>query len=228
MPEIDAPATPLPPDTISADTLAPDTLAPSAAPHKPIRAGSRVWSYPECFPDIQDIQLPAAQRNGIRPPYSRSEVKRLIDTHKLVDISNSPFYVIDELKHSMPYLVPKAQHLLNTISINFIDSCISKGVEPHLPIVTSVLRSVDDVQRLQRGNRNATTNSCHSYGTTVDITYHRFMPLRGTYPYSAVEPTRWNDNLKFILAEVLYDLRLQGHCYIKYERRQACFHLTVR
>jgi hypothetical protein len=26
---------------------------------------------------------------------------------------------------------------------------------------------------------------------------------------------------------VLYDLRREGHCYIKYEVKQSCFHVTA-
>ncbi len=186
---------------------------------------SHLWSYSQCFPDVQDVQLPTAQRNGIHPVSSRQAVRRLVSQHQLVDVTHSPFYAVDSLRHSMPYLVPSARHLLNTIAINFIDSLISKHLPPHLPVVTSVLRTTDDVQRLQRGNRNAITNSCHCYGTTVDIAYHRFVPITDT---PNPEPTRWDDDLKFVLGEVLNDLRSQGRCYVKYERKQACFHLTVR
>jgi hypothetical protein len=30
------------------------------------------------------------------------------------------------------------------------------------------------------------------------------------------------------LAEVLNDMRKQGRCYIKYEVKQSCFHITTR
>jgi len=194
-----------------------------------IRIGSHLWSYHDCFPDIQDVQIVAAQKNGIRPARSRDDVKRLVSKHKLVNISHSPYYVVDNLSHSMPFLVPKAQHLLNTISVNFIDSLISKGMKPYLPVISSVLRSTEDVKKLQRGNRNATTNSCHCYGTTIDIAYHRFIPLDASIEeLSSKDMIRWDDNLKFVLGEVLNDLRAQGKCYVKYERKQACFHLTVR
>lgn len=219
-----------PPDTISVvDTLSSSASQPPVLPpHRPLRAGSRVWSYTDCFPDVQDVQLVSAQRNGIQPVQSRSQIPYLVRTHQLVDITNSPFYIVDDLTHSLPYLVPKAQHLLNTISINFLDSLRSKGMPPHLPVVSSVLRTIDDVTHLQHGNHNATTNSCHTYGTTVDITYHRFIPLDAAPPYSQTQPTRWDPDLTFVLAEVLYDLRSQGCCYVKYERKQACFHLTLR
>ena len=36
------------------------------------------------------------------------------------------------------------------------------------------------------------------------------------------------EKLKMVLSEVLYDLRQREMCYIKYEKKQGCFHLTVR
>jgi len=118
----------------------------------------------------------------------------------------------------MPYLVPKAQRLLNTIGINFVDSLHSKGLPLHLPIVTSVLRTNDDIRRLQHGNSNSIANSCHCYGTTIDITYNRF----------DIHGKTWEGKLKEDLAKALYDLQAMGYCYVKYEIKQPCFHVTVR
>lgn len=186
-----------------------------------------VWSYDKCFPDLQDTQIIAAEKNGITPVRSRQEAETHVKQHTLVNITHSPYYVVDDLTHSMPYLVPKAHHMLNTIGINFIDSCMAKGVPVHLLMVTSVLRTADDVAKLQRGNQNATTNSCHCYGTTVDIAYNRFLPVAGGYT-PRVPLLRWDEPMKRILSEVLFDLRNQGLCYVKYERKQGCFHLTCR
>ena len=186
-----------------------------------------VWSYSTCFPDSQSVQIEAAMMHGIAPVKNREEAEVLVKRHELVNICHSPFYAVDNLTHSIPYLVPRAQHLLNTICLNFIDSCQVKGLPIHLPIVTSVLRTTDDVANLQRGNKNATTNSCHCYGTTVDIAYNKFMPMTGTYE-SRATLLRWNEPMKLVLSEVLNDLRLEGKCYVKYERKQGCFHLTCR
>ena len=186
-----------------------------------------VWSYSACFPDSQSVQIEAAMMHGIAPVKNREEAEVLVKRHELVNICHSPFYAVDNLTHSIPYLVPRAQHLLNTICLNFIDSCQVKGLPIHLPIVTSVLRTTDDVANLQQGNKNATTNSCHCYGTTVDIAYNKFMPMTGTYE-SRATLLRWNEPMKLVLSEVLNDLRLEGKCYVKYERKQGCFHLTCR
>jgi len=184
----------------------------------------KVWSYDECFSDSNHVQLNAAERIGIRPLSKRKQIYNKVKKHELSNINYTPYYHIEELTHSQPYLVPKAQQLLNTIGINFIDSLMKKGMYPHIPIVTSVLRVDEDIKELQKGNINSVTKSCHQYGTTIDITYNRFMPVGSNQN----EPTRYDDNMKRVLAEVLYDLKNEGLCYVKYERRQACFHLTAR
>lgn len=187
----------------------------------------KIWSYDECLADTQEQHIYAAKKYGIKPVYSHEEVTELASKYKVVSISDSPFYVIDKLDYSMPYLVPSAKELLTRISVNFIDSLRSKGYPIYLPIVSSVLRTTSDVEKLRKRNRNATDDSCHSYGTTFDITYSRFMPLTGiTTPVDSAE---WKSSeLKLTLAEVLYDLRAEGECYVKHEKRQPCFHVTVR
>lgn len=202
-----------------------DTPAPT---HTNVRRGAKVWSYHQCFPDLQDEQLASATKRGIVPADDRESLQTLVREHRLVDITASPFYVVDSLSHSLPYLVPDAYKMLNDIALHFQDSLRAKGLTPHLPVISSVTRTASDVARLQHGNSNATTNSCHCYGTTVDIAYHRFVPLTGHYPQGGPEPTRYDDDLKYVLAEVLYDMRAEGRCLVKYEYRQACFHLTLR
>lgn len=206
-----------------------DSIAESDSDVRPVKRNRIVGvrSFDECFPDINDVQLQAARSIGINPVKDREEAQRLVANHELVNICNSPYYRVDDLSHSMPYLVPKAQHLLNTICMNFIDSVQAKGLPPHLPMVTSVLRTADDVSSLRTRNHNATVNSCHCYGTTVDISYNRYVPVIGYYDKD-YPLTRWSYELKCILSEVLYDLRKEGKCYVKYERKQGCFHLTAR
>lgn len=182
---------------------------------------TKVWSYPDCFPDSNATQLRAAIENGVTPKTTRRDVLDDVKKSRLTNISSSPYYILEELTHSVPYLVPKAQMLLNAIGINFVDSLHSKGLALHLPVVTSVMRTNEDIRGLQKGNVNSVTNSCHCYGTTIDITYNRFVPVGGG------EPTRYDEGLKKVLAEVLFDLRAKGRCYVKYEKQQACFHLTV-
>ena len=188
----------------------------------PVRS---VPSYAKCFPDVQDVQIVAAKRWGVRPVRNRAEAEHR--RNQLVYVGANPFYCIDKgMRHSIPYLVPRASHLLSLIGRSYMDSLYIKGIPLHRIIVSSVLRTEDDVARLQRGNGNATSQSCHLFGTTFDICYNRFSTVSppGEPERRAVQ----NDTLKWVLSEVLRDIRKQGHCYIKYEVKQGCFHITVK
>ena len=183
-----------------------------------------VRSFETSFPDLNDVQLATAQRLGVSPVSDRDEAAR--HKEKLVYVDDTPFYRVERLTHSIPYLVPRAATLLNTIARAFIDSVQTKGLPFHKLVVTSVLRTESDVSRLRRVNANASEQSCHRYGTTFDISYNKFDRV-----YDPDGPRHSISDavkLKSILAEVLEDQRLLGTCYVKYERKQACFHVTAR
>ena len=101
-----------------------------------------VISYKRSFGDLNDMHLKAAQSLGIRPLASREEAERMKE--KLVQIRNNEHYSVDSLTHSIPFLIPRAGALLDTIGVNFLDSLTSKGLNPNQIVVTSVLRTEDD------------------------------------------------------------------------------------
>ena len=147
-------------------------------------------------------------------------------TDRLELIEDNDLYAMDSLTHSIPYLIPGAAALLDTIGRNFLDSLASKGLNPNRIIVTSVLRTGQDVKRLRRRNTNASANSTHAYGTTFDVSWKRFQKVED--PEGRPMQDVGADTLKLVLAEVLRDLKQAGKCYVKYEIRQACFHITTR
>ena len=183
-----------------------------------------VRSYNEAFPDTNATQLTAALQWGVSPVKDRQDAEER--KRELVYIGASPYYHVDPLTQSIPYLVPRAAILLNDIGQAFFDSLQVKGVPLHRFIVTSVLRTQNDVAKLRRFNGNATENSCHLYGTTVDIAYNRYKTVQD--PDGELRRRVNDDTLKWVLSEVLRDMREGGRCYIKYEKKQGCFHLTVR
>lgn len=190
---------------------------------KPIRS----WSDKE-FSDLNDVQLPSARKNGLKHRVlSRDEAELLVSQGGLVFSGASPLFCVDDnVKHSIPYLVPKAHRLLNRVAINFVDSLQAKNIPLCKLIVTSLLRTDEDVQKLKRVNVNAVTQSCHGYATTFDITYNRFEELDGNDQNDIY--AKYGVLLKRALGEVLRDLRYEGRCYVKHERQQGCFHVTVR
>lgn len=183
-----------------------------------------VPSYSAAFPDSNEVQMEAARQHGVEPVTDREEAEHR--KMELVYIAANPYYKVDKLHSSIPYLVPRAAILLQDIGRNFFDSLQVKGVPLHRLVVTSVLRSKVDVERLRRHNHNATENSCHMYGTTFDIGYNRYETVSAPDIYAG--RTVPSDTLKWVLSEVLNDMRQAGRCYIKYEVKQGCFHITVR
>ena len=187
---------------------------------------NRIYSVPnfgKAFPDQNDVQLLSAQALGVNPVAHREEAENRKE--ELVYVGGNPYYYVDNLKSSIPYLVPKAAILLQDIGHNFFDSLQTKGIPMHKIIITSVMRSKEDVDKLRNHNGNATVNSCHLYGTTVDICYNRYKTVEApNEKHRSVQ----NDTLKWVLSEVLNDMRKQNRCHIKYEVHQGCFHLTVK
>lgn len=209
------------------ETTAPVVVTKGGGDEKPNRQWHRIMSVPnylEAFPDTNGLQLTAARRFGVPPVQNREDAEERMG--ELVYIGASPYYHVDPLTSSIPYLVPRSAILLQDIGQAFFDSLYVKGVPLHQLIVTSVLRSQDDVAKLRRHNLNATEQSCHLYGTTFDICYNRYRTVEP--PGGPKRRAVRNDSLKWVLSEVLRDKRQEGRCYIKYEVKQGCFHITVR
>lgn len=186
----------------------------------------RIFSVPHfgnTFPDQQDVQILAANKHGVAPVQNRAEAEH--SKGQLVYVGCNPFFYVDKLNNSIPYLVPRASVLLQDIGRAYFDSLQIKGIPLHKIIVTSILRTKDDVAKLRTRNGNATENSCHLYGTTFDVCYNRYKQIQTReHPRRQVQ----NDTLKWVLSEVLRDFREQNRCYIKYEVKQGCFHITVK
>lgn len=175
--------------------------------------------YKNIFNDLNDVQLRAAIENGLKNPVLEENV---IDNRKLMKIESCRKYKIADLTHSMPYLVPKAAKLVNDIGQAFQDSLFVRGYSRnHKIIVTSVLRTKNLVMELQKVNVNSSENSSHCYGTTFDVSYVNFLsPKTGK--------TASLEKMRQVLMQVMYDMRQQGLCYVKYETQQTCLHITVR
>lgn len=182
-----------------------------------------VQNFGRAFPDQNDVQFIAAQKYGVNPVKNRNDAESR--KKDLVYVGSNPYFFIDRLHSSIPYLIPRASILLQDIGKTFFDSLQIKGIPLHQIIVTSVMRSKDDVEKLRGHNSNATQNSCHLYGTTFDVCYNRYRTVQD--PNGPEHRKVRNDTLKWVLSEVLNDMRLHNRCYVKYEVHQGCFHITV-
>ncbi|NLZ95721.1 MAG: hypothetical protein GX921_07860 [Bacteroidales bacterium] len=187
-----------------------------------VRKARFLGNYNREFNDFNDLHMSAAVKNGITPLETRADTVHQMDM--LVRLPDElDLYRQYDITHSIPYLVPSAVKLFIDIAQNFRDSLYSKEMPLHKIYLTSITRTDEDTKRLIKRNINASSNSAHRYGTTIDISWKRFDKL-DLHSSEDISP----DKLKLVLAQVLFDLKNDERCYVKHERRQACFHITVR
>ncbi len=192
---------------------------PDTANHK-LRINYLGGTLGRIFNDSNHVHLDVVSRIGIDPIASAADAWHL--DKPVVHVTSTEDYYIEDLSQSHPYLIPSAETLLSDIGRAFRDSLHARGGGDYRIRVTSLLRTTSSVNKLRRRNRNAVEQSAHLHGTTFDISYVKFVyDTPGT-------PTCTQEDLKNLLAEILYDLREQGRCYVKYERKQGCFHISTR
>ena len=174
--------------------------------------------YAKLFADLNDEHLKVARQLGLSEiPKTREDF-----SHKgLVRIEDNEYLVVDDLQYSIPYLTEGAAEELQRIAKAFSDSLESKGLLDYKLVVSSLLRTEEDVERLRRsGNPNASDNSAHCYGTTFDITYTRYLSEDESEAF--MQPFE----LTKVLGEVLLDEKNAARCLVKYEKKEHCFHIT--
>ena len=191
---------------------------PSAVPGVRRIKVKNIGSLSQTFNDSNYLQLESAKNLGIQPVTGLYTA--YFTDRPIVKITDTENFKLDSLTHSLPFLVPEAAELLNDIGRTFKDSLRARGGDSHLIKVTSLLRTPQTVSRLRRVNINATDSSTHQYATTFDISYVNF------YCSDSTRLVNQGD-LKNLLAEVLLEMKNQGRCMVKYERKTGCFHVTV-
>lgn len=171
------------------------------------------------FNDSNYVQLKAAEELGITPITNMASAWNL--RRPVVKIASCEEYYLDDLTHSYPFLVPEAAQLLKDIGARFNKLLWERGQSKYRIKVTSVLRTPETIRSLMRRNVNAVEVSAHQYATTFDVSYSKFIK-------DSKENPRTFGNLADLLSEVLQDFQDEGRCYVKYEGKQSCFHITVR
>lgn len=214
--------TPAPAATYAKPAAKPAQTLPAEPEPQPITSlhiSQRVGNLAKQFADMNPEQLVYARRIGITPISSTRDIMKL--KRPILKIESGDNYQLDNLTHSYPYLVPEAAELLDTIGARFNHKLETRGGGRYKIKVTSLLRTRESVNRLRHGNVNSTENSAHLYGTTFDISYVGFHEGR----FNTRKHT--DGELKNLLAEVLLELREEGKCLVKFERKQGCFHITA-
>lgn len=110
--------------------------------------------------------------------------------------------------------------MLNEIAYKFRKRNKEKKLNNYAIVLTSLLRTDETQVKLSRRNGNATGNSAHIYGTSVDISYKNFYNL---------DTDTLESNWEAIqeLTKTLVEMRKECKLLAVRERKQSCFHVTV-
>ncbi|EAZ80161.1 DUF5715 family protein [Algoriphagus machipongonensis] len=161
-----------------------------------------------------DKHLYAAEHNGFGLIENEEHFNKLIDEEKLVLIKEGTGYEVMKLTHSHPYITPYSKEVLEEIGIAFQTIMESDSYFT----LTSVTRTPEQQKSLRRRNSNATNgNSSHSYGASFDISYIRFNGRKS-----------WSRKSQKKLEKVLEEFEKAGKIFFIKERKQRCYHVTVR
>ena len=204
-----------------ADTVNPWDNVPDTVPGNCVALRTRyLGDLRQVFADSNHTQYPTAERTGISPIHTNVDAWNA--GKPLVKITSCADYYVQPLNYSLPYLIPSAADCLHEIGRRFNDSLRARGGGSYRIKVTSVLRTKSSVRRLRRVNRNAIDSSTHQFATTFDISASRFV----CDDFNDVN--RSLDDLRQLLAEVIAAMQKEKKLFIKYERKNSCFHITSR
>jgi hypothetical protein len=199
---------------------------------------------------LNATHVAAARSNGVGPVRDRAHLATLVDRGALVQLPESTqWWMLRDLDHSLPYVTPGTQAVLEEVGRRFHERLDEHGLPPFRLDITSVLRTSDQQSALQRRNRNAADErSSHEFGTTLDIAYLSFgAPQSLDHPSLAaglndqISPslrgemttrldslgTRYAPHLEGELGAVLQQLQRDGMVMPLRERGQPVYHITV-
>ncbi|MCE7053220.1 DUF5715 family protein [Algoriphagus sp. AGSA1] len=161
-----------------------------------------------------DKHLYAAEHNGFGLIEDEDHMKKLVEDEKLVQVSEGNGYEVMTLTHSHPFITPYSKTVLEEIGTAFQTLTDTETFF----VLTSVTRTPDQQKSLRKRNRNATEGiSSHSYGSSFDISYIRFNGKKS-----------FDRKKQKALEKVLDEFQEDGKIFFIKERKQSCYHVTVR
>ncbi len=184
--------------------------------YREVRGGGGLTdNCPNCanyFPDVVAVMDRAYRKERMEPRRELRDLERLYRSGVLVEIPRDKRYVVDDMTHSVPYVLPAVVPFLQELADEYERELQAKKL-PLVPfIIISATRSIESAKKLNDENEIAREKSHHLYGKTIDISYKQF----------------GNKSAQQIcLIEALHTLRQRGRCYVKFEVKGA-LHLTVR
>jgi hypothetical protein len=183
-------------------------------------------------------QIASAMALGMRLyTTGEAELRRLESQGRLVALGDStPYWVLREMDHSVPYVTPDARAMLLHLGRRFHARLDSLGLPRYRMKITSAMRTPETQADLRKRNSYASrTLSAHEFGTTVDVSHERFaVPADTGSIVWAAEADSLEEigktGAKVLQAELgraLAELRDQGLLHVMMENQQPVYHMTV-
>jgi hypothetical protein len=164
--------------------------------------------------DTYEEHLSAAELKGLKLIPDDYNLYLRVSEKSLIQADQGKGYKVDSLTHSVPFFTPETKSVLEELGKAY-ESIAGDG---NFFTVSSATRTEEQQKALKRRNRNATDgNSSHSFGVSFDISYIRFNGVRG-----------WDAQAQKNLETVLNHFQQTGKIYVIKERKQSCYHVTVR
>lgn len=166
------------------------------------------------FPQIYQKHLLASKKLGIKKIETSKQLNSAKKNGQLIYVKSAgKGYQIMKLDYSQPVLIFDAKQILKQISAEFF-----KKSGHGTFTVTSLTRTVQTQKKLRTVNKNASLGeSTHNFGNAFDLSYMRFNGKLGDNP-----------KLENLLESILKKFQNSGKIYYIKEKKQRCFHVTVR
>jgi hypothetical protein len=209
------------------------------------------FSTPEYEAELRRYLLPdhlrQAALSGMAAVGGNGDIKKLVEENRLVEIpiGRDILYYFYSVSKDLRYLTPDAKRGLNEIAVRFNENLKKRGQEcPVKFAVSSALRPIGYQNNLRERNANASLQSSHSYGISVDLFYDDyFVSLPDPGEDVAGPARRIIENLRTrvgflmgdalsrqfraVLMETLLEMQREGSIYVILEKKQRCYHVTI-
>lgn len=207
---------------------------------------------PVVLHDLNTAQLSSARALGIPEPL---ESRRSAVPAGMVPLAMIAGIRLLPMSHSRPWVVPVMAERLEELRDRFHARLATLGLPAYPLVVSSALRSRGEQADLRTVNGNASRDSAHFFGTTVDLHYGQWLTtgrvdraldaaarrLQGRVLVWRIADARAshresrsqthdcvNNGLKSHLGAVLGEMRTAGSLWALEEKRQPVFHITAR
>lgn len=115
----------------------------------------------------------AHKLDDIKPVETNAERDAYVEKGVLVPLKNTDGWIVKSMDYGSPFVHSKLYQKLKLIEQRFAEKQQEHNLSGIQFVISSAYRTVDDQERLRKVNKNATVDSSHSYGASVDISHIR-------------------------------------------------------